>query len=278
MSKSTLLELLKRDSLCIKEITLFDFVSQWIQSQTLSSTNNLWTEILPFIRLPLFTIPEFAQKVMPLNILDSNQSLSFFSYLSQKQSGHTPTLPDSLSKWSTTKRKASMEEFNFGEMSNATRFTFDEKTRNIKKTSTCNDWVLGDKEWTDGLHEWGLRLDSLNHRGSSWDDFLVIGVTAKALTSSITDVASSGSYGIMNPQYSLADGVQSTLDSGTWPEWKSGMIVSCKLDLDSTPQTFQVKTKLWTSTVIKLPPEKSWRPYWNVYATNDSITLVDVDD
>jgi len=186
-------------------------------------------------------------------------------------------LPDSLSKWSTTKRKVSTAEFNFGQMSDTSRMTFDEKTRNIKKTSACNDWVLGDKEWTDGLYEWGLRLDSLNHRGSSWDDFLAIGVTAKTLTNS-TDVASSGSYGIMNPQYSLVDGVQSTLPSGTWPEWKSGMVVTCKLNLDSTPQTFQVKTKLWTSTVINLPSGKSWRPYWNLYATNDSITLVDVDD
>jgi len=80
----------------------------------------------------------------------------------------------------------------------------------------------------------------------------------------------------MNPQYLVTNGTQSDLVSGSRPEWKAGTIAHCILDLGES--TFQIKTKGWNSQVISLPSGQSWWPYWNIYSTNDSITLLDGEE
>jgi len=62
-------------------------------------------EVLPYIRFPLLKISELAAKVVPRNVLESEQTLELFAYVAQRDSGGFPKLGSKISSFNATKRK-----------------------------------------------------------------------------------------------------------------------------------------------------------------------------
>jgi len=99
LSFSTLRHVLKRDTLAIDEIDLFEAVIAWGESQqkaegktvTPHGTKTAIAELLPLIRFPLISTEHLASQVVPRLVLSPEQTLELFTYQAQKDvPGTTP--------------------------------------------------------------------------------------------------------------------------------------------------------------------------------------------
>ena len=88
LSHVTLVSLLKRDSLRIKELPLFDAVKHWAEAKCeekgLEPTGEAMREILGeavnFIRFPTMSQQDFAKKVVPIGILTGDDAVEVHQY------------------------------------------------------------------------------------------------------------------------------------------------------------------------------------------------------
>jgi len=111
-SKSTLVELLKRDTLGVAEIDAWEAAIRWAAANgatkegktDLEAQKKILSPIIPLIRFPLIGSQQLASKVVPLNILPSDVVLALFSYVAQREAKLDPALPKELDSFSTTPR------------------------------------------------------------------------------------------------------------------------------------------------------------------------------
>jgi len=109
--KKQLIELLKRDTLRIKEDVLLQSVVGYVKAQNpkadTAEVKKAMADFIPHIRFPTLNTTDLASKVVPLGILESDEILSLFSWAAVKDKGGS--LPGNLKKWNSTKRKGGLE-------------------------------------------------------------------------------------------------------------------------------------------------------------------------
>jgi len=85
-------DLVKRDTLNIEEVEVFDAVMAWAKTKAVENKledktttyKELLKNILPHIRFPIMTTEQVAAKVSTIGILDSQTLLELFTYLARK--------------------------------------------------------------------------------------------------------------------------------------------------------------------------------------------------
>jgi hypothetical protein len=112
-SEASWIAILQRDTCSCREDILFDGLVRWGKAKAKSPDDlkKVLAKILPHIRFPTMNSKDFASKVVPLNILESAQTLDLFTYIAQRDSGKTDVkLGPSIAKMSTKKRVAAFAE------------------------------------------------------------------------------------------------------------------------------------------------------------------------
>ena len=110
LSHVTLVSLLKRESLCTKELALFDAVKHWAEAKCeekgLEPTGEAMREILgeavDFIRFPTMSLQDFAQKVVPSEILTADDALEMHQYFSRVIPSPNIKFPYTYRAWITS--------------------------------------------------------------------------------------------------------------------------------------------------------------------------------
>jgi hypothetical protein len=109
--KKQIIDLIKRDTLRIKEDVLLSSVINWVKAQNpkadTAEVKKLMVDFTPHIRFPTLSTADLASKVVPLGILESDDILALFSWAAVKDKGGS--LPTNLKKWSAVKRKGGLE-------------------------------------------------------------------------------------------------------------------------------------------------------------------------
>eukprot|EP00808_Paulinella_micropora_P009104 g2301.t1 len=124
LDNALLMELLKRDTLGIKEADLFVWVLSWAQGKVKADTPEQLNvaqgkvkadtpeqlkaclkDILPLIRFPTMASKDIAHKVLPSQILKVSQTVELFTYIGATEAGVSAQLGSNIKEWSTVKRK-----------------------------------------------------------------------------------------------------------------------------------------------------------------------------
>jgi hypothetical protein len=168
-----LAQLVKRDTLNIKEIELFEAVLGWakeeLKRQELENNpdnlKKVLTNILPSIRFPVMSTEELAVTVTPTGVLNPEQTLLLFTYLGQKadSSGGEAKLPSGL-KFSTQKRKGRLPPawFKFEDNMKYNMLVLTAEGTVLTSTSTSYyQPAFGNIELKEGVHEWEFHLQQL---------------------------------------------------------------------------------------------------------------------
>jgi len=164
-------QLVKRDTLNIKEIELFEAVVAWGKDEckrqelepTPENLRKVLVNIIPFIRFPIMTTEEVAVSVTSAGILTSEQTLFLFTYLGQKAEGVETKLPEGM-KFPHTKRKGRLPPawFKFEEAMKYPQLMLTADGTILTSTSTSNyQPAFGNIELKEGIHEWEFVLQQL---------------------------------------------------------------------------------------------------------------------
>jgi len=109
--KKQIIELIKRDTLRIKEEILLNALVGWVKAQNpkadTAEVKKAMADFIPHIRFPTLSTADLASKVVPLGLLESDDILSLFSWAAVKDKGGS--LPSNLKKWNANKRKGGIE-------------------------------------------------------------------------------------------------------------------------------------------------------------------------
>jgi len=181
-----LLQIVKRDTLNIKEIELFEAIVAWGKEQLKANSetqdaNNLkkvLVEILPHVRFPVMSTEEVAVTVAPTGVLSSEQTLLLFTYLGQSDGGQ-PKLPAQL-KFLTKKRKGRLPPawFKFDETMKHTSLVLAEEGTMITSSASTYQPCFGNIELKEGIHEWEIVLQHYYSHSYS----VCVGVTPVTFT------------------------------------------------------------------------------------------------
>jgi len=161
------IDIVKRDTLSIKEVDLFDSCYKWAQreakeqkmEETPDTYKTLLADILPHIRFPVMTTQDVALKVSPAKLLDSQQTLHLFTYLGTKGSKLHACL-----KYNNKPRKARKPPawFKFDAAMKHTNMTVDADGFVLSSNSTSYySPIFGNVELKDGQHEWEIELTTI---------------------------------------------------------------------------------------------------------------------
>jgi len=281
-------QILERDTFALRETEILEALIRWGENKQKEKEHEkkalkeVLGDLLFLVRFPLFNPTELA-KVIKHNILNQEQYLELFTYTAQDGVAKGMQLPDGLKAFSAKPRLGKLTEFKFSAHSSGLVLTENDMVCS-HPGSNNNEYVIGDKEWKTGVHEWRVRFDELSYRsGVDWDYFVVCGISPKVpTTTSVTKATDSQSelFGLMNPRYLVENGdrIDLTTTSGQQrpppPEIRPGGIVHCKLDLGKLHFTLEIPKSNWKYTFTNLPSGRGWYPYWNVYGLADKITLL----
>jgi len=166
--KSTLVEIIQRDDLAIKEIRVFEALVRWGEANggkkegkvNLEAMKATLKDLLPLVRWPLLKSKELASIVV-LSGLEQDQMLELYSYIAQKEAGLSPKLPSALEKANAKERKKPEISFTWDPIKKGKRLTLSNK--NMVVTKGESGWnegslVCGTKLFTGGDHYWELTL------------------------------------------------------------------------------------------------------------------------
>jgi len=108
-SKETIIAFLKEDDFAAPEVQIWEAVVAWAKRQVKSEKDDykaVLKDVLPFIRFPVMTSTDIATKVVPIGILEMQETLDLFSYVGASSvKGSTPPIGSSIKKYSTKKKK-----------------------------------------------------------------------------------------------------------------------------------------------------------------------------
>jgi len=239
LDKKRVLELVKRNTLNVKEGDLFEGIVIWGRAEckrtnldaSADNVRKVLEEILPLIRFPAMAMEEVATKVTPAQVLTSEQTLAVFTYLGSSKDKQKnmkmpyPTKPREGRRppnwftWSPSHKHHSLQ--------------LSEKNTVIVSTDP-NYWqsVGSDIELKSGVHEWEIVLNQYD-TGNSYN--VVIGVVPSHFTqwSSSTWVGS----GTGSPGWAFVTGNGYKTGTNTGQTYfgqaaRQGDTVRTRLDLD----------------------------------------------
>jgi len=235
--------ILKRDTLNIKEGDLFDAVVEWgkneakdekASSETLAK---ILVDILPLVRFPAMSMTEVAAKVTQSGLIPSDLILSLFTYLGTSADNRKSIkMP-----WPTKARvgRRPPNWFSWDPINKGSAIILSEE--NLVANCSGGSWIscFGDTTLEEGVHEWELVLDTYD-TSNSYN--IVVGVIPSTTTN----------YGSMsNPAgYSGNDGWTFVTGNGqkcnnSYPTTYGtsagqGAVVRIKVDMDAKTIEFFV--------------------------------------
>jgi hypothetical protein len=232
VSQKTVVEVVQRDTLAIKESDLFEAVCNYGKAKG----GTLKTALEPFIkhiRFPLFSSKEMATLVTPKGILEPAQTLELFTYIAKKEAkkDSTPELTGSLTMFNATKRKGSLG-LEWDGTSPQPEATIEEegKTINVRPVST-NLSIRTKQGWTEGKHQWEIYFHAISSNSSFRAGFCVERFVDWQRSSwaigNSSDLTSAGFY-----SGSMAYG-GFTSGGGSAPSFSVGTTLRLELDLDA---------------------------------------------
>jgi len=151
--------------------------------------------VLPLIRFPLLTTQDFASKVVPFNLLSTEQCLALFTYIAATEKKTTgkdekkPDLPPPLKMFSNVKRKGAGKFLVRFDPSTARNCEVEHEGKSVTRLSSYESSVRGDKPLEDDAYlEVSLSADP------SWSGSFVFGVIPQSVTVSPTCFTSEAWY------------------------------------------------------------------------------------
>eukprot|EP00457_Paulinella_chromatophora_P004828 gb/GEZN01004841.1/.p1 GENE.gb/GEZN01004841.1/~~gb/GEZN01004841.1/.p1 ORF type:complete len:521 (-),score=89.60 gb/GEZN01004841.1/:330-1694(-) len=173
--KPLLQELLKRDTLGIKEADLFVGVMNWGKANSKADKpdelKTFMKDILPFIRFPIMASKDIAHKVLPSQMLEVSQTVELFTYIGATEAGVDAKLGSSIVHWSAVKRKPPVSDLVFDKSSDSP-LTISEDGLEVSHTGS-NGAVYCLNPITEG--KWRWTVDVLAAKGNC----MTIGVATK---------------------------------------------------------------------------------------------------
>jgi len=236
----------KRDTLNIKEIELFEAVIAWgkdeCKRQEIEATGDnlkkVMANILPQIRFPVMTTEELAVTVTQTGVLTSEQTLLLFTYLGQKAEGGEAKLPEGI-KFPSQKRKGRLPpawfKFEDGLKYPQLMITAD-GTMLTSTTTSYYQPAFGNIELKEGIHEWEFVLQQFYNNSYS----CCVGVTPTSFTDYTTKAQMIG-YPSHIPGWAFACGYGQKFHGSQQSYGRTcteGDVVKVRLDLDKTSIEF----------------------------------------
>jgi len=239
--------ILSRDTLAPEsEIQILEVLIRWANAElkrtkTPNKPENLQKILLPLIkhvRFPTMNSEEIAGKVVPSNVLSSDQVLDLFAYLTQRELGHARLGPH-IAIFSSKAREAGGT--NFWNPDDCPDKRVELSNKNLSLTSpigylSVNLGVRAKYGWITGRHYWEIRIDLWNGSGNGYN---TAGVCLKEAPLTAPHgyplAAASGQAWVVDLYYlhRISGTLHTTSSYGTsGSQLKTGDVLGFLLDLD----------------------------------------------
>jgi len=186
----TLLQLVKRNTLNIPEVEVFEGCIEWGRAELKRTSvtdspetlRKVLAEVMPHIRFPVMTTQDVAVKVNPTKLLEPPQVLELFTYLGMTNSGKSDAKPGkTIVQFSNKKRKGRLPpawfRWDTNRRHNGLIVSGDGKTVTSTTTSYYQP-IFGDAELKEGVWEWEVLMQQMYNNTYSVN----IGVTPTSFT------------------------------------------------------------------------------------------------
>jgi len=235
--------ILKRDTLNIKEGSLFAAIVAWGKAQTgkekptTDELKTVLTDMLTLIRFPCMTMGDVAAKVTTSGLLTSKEILEIYTYLGTKEDDRAKL----KIAWNTKARvgRRAPNFFAWDPVNKGTAIIIaDDK---ITVSSSGSSWmsVFGDVELSDGQHEWEIVMEQIDTSNSYNVAIGVLPTSVSGYASLSNLVGYSGNSG-----WSFVTGNGQKCNNSYPASYGSaataGTVVRVKLDLDAHTLEFFV--------------------------------------
>lgn len=172
ISPELMVDLVKRDTLSIPEVDLFNHVCVWgkarlKQKNKKEDPSNLKDEladILPSIRFARMSTRDIAVQVNKSKLLAPNQMVELYTYLGLKEAGKTPKLGKSIEQFEEKERTGRPMPgwFTFDGGLKHSMLQLENEGLTIKSTTTSYyQSVGGNVELQTGVHEYEVLIDQM---------------------------------------------------------------------------------------------------------------------
>jgi len=236
-TKKDLQGLLARDGLAIKEIDLFNCILKWaggqLKSEDPAARKEFLKELIPMIRFPLMQVAELASVVVPTGLLEMQQQLDLFQYVTareakKKSGGGKVELAKSIAMFNDNSRKPAIElKWDSGLSRNVT-ISEDGYAATHNGTDGAAFCTTG---FTEGKHRW--TIDVVYCEGNCMD----IGISCRHDQNDSQRVSGIHAGGT---SIQIQSGCGSSRGSGSWSRFSAGTIVHVLLDMDARTLNFNV--------------------------------------
>jgi len=289
---TTLQEIFKRDTLCGKEIDIWNTALLWAKEENkrkkiTDSPETLRTAIaplLPHIRLPVMSASDMAGSVAPSGILLPEQLLTLFSHVATAaaRSGSSSSSSSSSAKkvpaamgpkvagFLATKRTGAGVSIRLDPSRKGTVLVLSNDNRTVTGgPSTVAGTVLATVGYTEGQHYWEMKIEKGRTGGH-----LFIGLCLESMDVN-QYLSGSGAQYSFGWYHTAAYGVPGALassPSGTFT-FAMGDTVGFRLDCDRHKLEMYVN-KRYTGEVT-LAAGNKYYPAFGCYGNEEQLTLID---
>jgi len=235
-TKAQLIPLLKRDTLGLKEIDIFNGIIKWAavncKSEDAAARKEFLKDVLPLIRFPNMQVAELASVVVPTGLLEMQQQLDLFQYVTsreaKKKAGGKSELPKSLAMFSDLPRKNAVELVWDVGLSNKVTVSDDGLTATHNGTDGAAFCATG---FTEGKHRWTITV--VHCEGNCMD----IGICCRHDQNDSQRVSGIHAGGT---SIQVQSGCGTSRGSGGWTRFNAGVVVHVLLDMNARTINFNI--------------------------------------
>jgi len=252
LPKALMLEIIKSNTLNIKEIDLFEAVVAWgkndaknqkLDGDKVEDLKKVLADVLPHVRFPCMTTQDIAVKVSTSGLLDNDQILDLFTYLGMKGNSKKATPGKSLKAFNATDRKGrhppSWFKFDTTKKHNNLQLSSDGMTVTSNTTSYYQP-IFGDVECSEGVWEYEIQLQQFYTASYSVCVGYIPATYQQANWSNSQMIGYSGHI----PGWSFAAGNGQKFHNNDQSAYgrvcATGDVISCKIDLDKKTMEFSI--------------------------------------
>jgi hypothetical protein len=242
LNKQQVSTILARDWLSCDEQTVFEAMLTWGKaeakrlevSDSKDDLKKVLADLMLLVRFPTMEVKGVAMAVNPSGLLESQQILDLFTYLSTKNSQNKDVkLPDSLKKFNAKPRvpRKKPDAFKWSEAHKHSGITISNGGLSANCGTSSNFSVGGDIVWDKGQHEWEWEITG---------SYLMCGIVPEHFNGWVgsgghigdTNFNGWGLYTTGNPWTVYRAGSSGSVPNSIGSDTTTQVIIRCKLDLD----------------------------------------------